>query len=240
LLLDPSLVEDHPSIHVDIDRFTIEKIPSAVQSLGMENILLATPGFIQDENGRFYFRGSHGQVMYVIAGISVMDQVPATFSNSMEPAQVESTEVTTSVISAEYGGKPGTVVNLTSKSGLGTPNGFQGEGALGAARFGTRETGAEARGGIDAFGHFVTVAGSESKGFLDPVNFENRHNHGTTDRVFSRFDWNLGSSDTLRFSLSGGDTNQDLANLAPQQVAGRRRGTSASTLFAIHCAVLPW
>jgi hypothetical protein len=216
-----SLLEDHPSSHVDIDRSTIEKIPSAVQSRGMENILLATPGFIQDENGRFHFRGSHGQVMYVIDGIPVTDQVQATFSNSMDPAQVESMEVITGGIAAEYGGKPGAVVNLTSRSGLGTPDGFQGEVSLGAARFGTREAGAEVRGGSEAFGYFVTVAGSESSRFLDPVNFDNLHNHGTTDRIFSRFDWILGAADTLRLSLSGGSTRREVANLVSQEAAGQ-------------------
>jgi hypothetical protein len=218
-----AIVEDHPSSHVDLSRTLIEQIPTSTQNRAMEEVLLTTPGFIADENGRFHFRGSHGQVTYVIDGIPISDQVQATFSNTLDPGQAESMEVITGGISAEYGGKPGAVVNLTSKSGLGTPNGFQGEVSLGAARFGTREAGAEARGGTDTFGYFVTVAASESDRFLDPVNFENLHNHGTTDRVFSRFDWILGSSDTLRFSLSGGDTNREVVNLASQQGAGQNQ-----------------
>ncbi len=218
-----SLVEDHPSSHLDIDRSTIEKIPSAVQSRAMESIILATPGFIQDENGRFHFRGSHGQVMYVIDGVPVTDQVQATFSNSLDPSQVESLEIITGGISAEYGGKPGAVVNLTSKSGLGTPNGFQGEVSLGAARFNTHEAGLEVRGGADSFGYFITAAGSESNRFLDPVNFDNLHNHGTTGRIFGRFDWTLGQSDTLRLSMGGGQTDRDVVNLASQQAAGQNQ-----------------
>lgn len=96
-----SLVEAHPSAHLDIDQSTIEKIPSSVQSRAMESILLTTPGFIQDENGRFHFRGSHGQVMYVIDGVPVTDQVQSTFSNSLDPSQVESMEVITGGVSAE-------------------------------------------------------------------------------------------------------------------------------------------
>lgn len=52
--------------------------------------------------------------MYSVDGVPVTDQVQATFSNSMDPAQVESMEVITGGISAEYGGKPVAVVNLTS------------------------------------------------------------------------------------------------------------------------------
>jgi len=146
--------------------------------------------------------------------------VQATFSNSMDPAQVESMEVITGGISAEYGGKPGAVVNLTSKSGLGTPNGFEGEVSLGAARFNTYEAGSSVRGGNGDFGYFFAAAGSRSDRFLDPVNFDNLHNHGATGRLFCRFDRVLSDSDTLRLSFSGGQTNRDVVNLASQQAAG--------------------
>jgi len=222
------LVEDHPSTHLDIDKSAIERTPSAVQSRAMESILLATPGFIADENGRFHFRGSHGQMTYVVDGIPVSDQMHATFSNSMDPSQVESMEVITGGISAEYGGKPVVVVNLTTKSGLGAANGFEGEASFGTARFRTMEAGFNARGGSSSFGWFVSGAASESDRFLDPVNFENLHNHGKTGRIFSRFDWVLGSADTLRVSLSGGRTDRQVANLASQQAQGQDQRASTS------------
>ena len=222
------LVEDHPSTHLDIDKSAIERTPAAVQSRAMESILLATPGFIADENGRFHFRGSHGQMTYVVDGIPVSDQLHATFSNSLDPSQVESMEVITGGISAEYGGKPVVVVNINTKSGLGTPDGFEGEASFGAARFRTAEAGFNARGGQAAFGWFVSGAASASDRFLDPVSFQNLHNQGRTGRLFSRFDWLLGSADTLRFSVSGGSTDRQVANLASQQARGQdpRAGTS--------------
>jgi len=226
------LVEDHPSTHLDIDKSAIERTPAAVQSRAMESILLATPGFVADENGRFHFRGSHGQMTYVVDGIPVSDQLHATFSNSLDPSQVESLEVITGGISAEFGGKPVVVVNVTTKSGLGTPNGFEGEASFGAARFRTAEAGFNARGGTASFGWFVSGAASESDRFLDPVNFENLHNHGRTGRLFSRFDWILGSQDTLRFSLSGGRTEREVANLASQQVRGQDQRAATSDASA--------
>jgi len=226
------LVEDHPSTHFDIDKSSIERTPAAVQSRAMEGILLATPGFIADENGRFHFRGSHGQMTYVVDGIPVSDQMHATFSNSLDPSQVESMEVITGGISAEYGGKPVVVVNLTTKSGLGTPNGFEGEASLGVSRFRTLEAGFNARGGKAAFGWFVSAASSESDHFLDPVSFENLHNHGRTGRLFSRFDWIFGDKDTLRFSMSGGRTERQVANLASQQARGQDQRAATSDVNA--------
>jgi len=215
-----SIVEDHPSVHLDIDKSTIERMPAAVQSRALESILLTTPGFIADENGRFHFKGSHGQATYVIDGIPITDQMQATFSNSLDPAQVESMEIITGGISAEYGGKPVAVINMTTKSGLGMDSGLEGELTLGASRFRTTEAGLGVRGGSASFGYFVTAAASRSDRFLDPVNFENLHNQGETGRVFTRFDWLLSDRDTLRASLSGGRTNREVVNLASQQADG--------------------
>jgi hypothetical protein len=226
------LVEDHPSTHLDIDRTTLERTPAALQSRAMETILLATPGFISDENGRFHFRGSHGQMTYVVDGIPVSDQLHATFSNNLDPSQVESMEVITGGISAEYGGKPVVVVNLTTKSGLGTPRGFEGEASFGVSRFRTAEVGFHARGGSADFGWVAGGAASESDRFLDPVNFENLHNRGRTGRAFSRFDWILGSRDTLRVSVSGGRTEREVANLASQQARGQEPRAATSDFSA--------
>jgi outer membrane receptor for Fe3+-dicitrate len=216
-------LEGHPSSHIDIDHTTIEQIPAVVQSRGMESIILETPGVIQDENGRFHFRGSHGQVMYVIDGVPVTDQVQATFSNSLDPAQVEGMEIITGGVSAEYGGKPGAVVNLTTKSGLGTPNGFEGNISVGTARFNTFEMGLGVKGCTDRFGYFVTAGGSSSDRFLDPVNFENLHNHGATGRIYTRFDWLVTDRDTVRLSMGGGSTSRDVVNLASQQAQGQNQ-----------------
>jgi hypothetical protein len=214
------LVEEHASTHLNIDQSTIDKIPTASRSRSLENILLATPGFTQDENGRFHMKGSHGQVTYVVDGIPVSDQVQATFSNAMDPGAAESLQVITGGISAEYGGKPVAVVAMTTKSGLGS-EGFSGEASLGLARFGTAEAAVTARGGGAAFGYFATATTSRSDRFLDPVNFENLHNRGASHRLHSRFDWLLGASDTLRFSAGGGRTERDVPNLASQEARGQ-------------------
>jgi hypothetical protein len=222
-----NLVEDHPSSHVDIDRAVIERIPAAVQSRAMEAVLLTTPGFIADENGRFHFRGSHGQITYVVDGIPVSDQVQAAFSNSLDPAQAESLEVVTGGISAEYGGKPVAVVNMTTRSGLGAP-GRQGEVFLGAAGGNSFEGGFSLRQGLDGFGYFVSGSASSSDRFLDPVTFGNLHNRGRTGRVSSRFDWLLSDQDTLRFSVSGGRTRREVVNLPSQEAAGQDQTMAAT------------
>ena len=220
-----TLVENRSASHLHIDQSTIDKIPTTVQSRALESILLATPGFVADENGRFHFKGSHGQVTYIVDGVPISDQVQATFSNSLDPSNVDSLEVITGGISAEYGGKPAAVVNMTTKSGLGQL-GMSGDVSFGASRFGTFETSLSLKGGTDSFGYFATGAMSKSDRFLDPVSFDNFHNHGSTGRLFTRFDWLLTSQDTLRVSVSGGRTDRDVVNLASQQRQGQNQRAS--------------
>ncbi len=47
------------SSHVDIDRSLIRRFPTAAPARALESIVLSTPGFSQDENGRYHFQGAH-------------------------------------------------------------------------------------------------------------------------------------------------------------------------------------
>ncbi|MBL0211852.1 MAG: TonB-dependent receptor [Holophagaceae bacterium] len=233
-----SLVEDHAASHLHVDQSLIDKIPAASQSRAMESVLLATPGFIADENGRFHFKGSHGQVTYVIDGVPVSDQVGASSSNGLDASHIENMEVVTGGISAEFGGKPAAVVNMTTKTGLGQP-GLAGDAAFGLSRFSAREASLSLRGGTDAFGYFVAGSVSASERFLDPVSFENLHNQGTAQRLFTRFDWLLSAKDTLRFSISGGHSDRDVVNLPSQQLRGQdQRAASRDANFSLTWAHL--
>ncbi len=233
-----SLVEDHAASHLDVDQSLIDKIPTASQSRAMESVLLATPGFVADENGRFHFKGSHGQVTYVIDGVPVSDQVGAASSNGLDASNIENLEVVTGGISAEYGGKPAAVVNMTTKTGLGQP-GMAGDVSFGASRFSTLETSLSLKGGTESFGYFATGSASRSDRFLDPVTFGNLHNQGSSKRLFTRFDWLLSSKDTLRFSLSGGRSNRDVVNLPSQQLSGQnQRAASSDANFSLTWAHL--
>src|SRR5690348_6550821 len=91
------MVESTPAAHMDITESTIQSVPVATQREGLESVILQTPGFAQDADGRFHFRGSHGQVTYVIDGVPVSDQVAG--SSGPDPDQVDSLEVVTGGIS---------------------------------------------------------------------------------------------------------------------------------------------
>jgi hypothetical protein len=206
--------------HVDIDKSYVSRAPATLASRAMEELVTATPGFAKDENGRYHFQGFHSQGEFVIDGQTISDQTGVTFSNSIDPGIAQSMEVIYGNVPAEYGEKIGAVVNLATKSGLGTP--FHGDIEGGAARFATYDGRLDLGGGSPNLAAFASLNASWSDRFLDPVNFDNLHNTGETQRAFLRLDYASDDMrDQVRFTALAGRTNRDVPNTFTQQDAGQ-------------------
>ncbi len=211
--------------HIDIDKSFIAKAPAPVATRAMEQIITATPGFAKDENGRFHFQGAHSQSEYVIDGQTISDQTGVTFSNSIDPGIAQSVEVIYGNVPAEFGEKMGAVINLTTRSGLGSGP-LKGDVLAGTSTFGTREGGVSATYGTDKFGLFASVNGSTSDRFLDPVNPSNLNNDGETARGFVRLDWALSDTNKLRLTTLLGETRRGVPNTFTQDAAGQDQRVS--------------
>ncbi len=218
-----ALETDTAASHIDIDKSLIQRFPAAVASRAFEAIVLSAPGFSQDENGRFHFQGGHSQQLLVIDGQPIGDQLGVTFSNSLDPAIAEDLEIIVGGIAAEYGEKANGVINLTTRSSLGKP-GWRGDVGVGASSFATAEAGANLGWGSARQGLFTSLDGSQSDRFLDPVSFDNHHNHGDTGRGFLRYDvLSAGGADSFRLTANLGRTDRDVTNLPSQEEAGQRQ-----------------
>ena len=215
------LETDSSETHIDIDKSYIAKAPAAVASRAMEQIVTSTPGFAKDENGRFHFQGAHSQSEYVIDGQTISDQAGVTFSNSIDPGIAQGIEIIYGNVPAEFGEKVGAVINLTTKSGLGA-GAPKVDAFVGGSKFSTVEGGASVGGGSQTFGYFGSVNGSKSDRFLDPVNFDNLHNHGDTVRGFLRLDNQASDArSSFRFTTLLGSTRRDVPNRYDQQASGQ-------------------
>jgi Carboxypeptidase regulatory-like domain len=218
-----ALETDESTTHTDIDKSLIQRFPAAVASRAFESIVTSAPGFSKDENGRYHFQGGHSQQLVVIDGQSIGDQVGITFSNSLNPAIAQGIEIVTGGVPAEYGEKAYGVINLTTKSALGQ-NGLRGDASFGASSFNTYEGNVGVGLGGKQSGGFLNLDGTSSDRFLDPVTFDNFHNHGDTLRGFFRYDLLPGmgnGSDSFRFTANGGNTQRDVTNLPSQEAAGQ-------------------
>jgi hypothetical protein len=122
-------------------------------------------------------------------------------------------------IPAQYGEKVAAVIDLTTRSGLGT-GGPRGDVRVGGARFHTYDAGVSVGGGTNTFGYYGDVDASKSDRFLDPVNFDNLNNHGDSERAFLRFDRAApDGSDALRLEGLLGRTRREVPNTFSQDAA---------------------
>lgn len=223
-----ALETDTSSTHVDIDRSLIRRFPTASASRAFESLVLSAPGFSQDENGRYHFQGGHSQQLLVIDGQPIGDQVGITFSNSFNPAIVEGMEIEVGGVPAEFGEKANGVINMTTRSALGQA-GWKGDVGVGAGSFKTFDGSAAIGYGGARRGLFAAFDGSTSDRFLDPVSFDNFHNHGSTLRGFLRQDWlSQSGTDTTRLTASAGRTRRDVTNLPSQEAAGQDQRVSSN------------
>jgi hypothetical protein len=199
----------------------IERLPVAVSSRGLEAVLVSFPGFSQNANGAIHPRGAHNQMTFVLDGLPISDQLTGAFANSLDTSVVQTAEVITSNVPAEFGSKVSAVAVLNSRSGLGTGRPVAGSLAVSAGGFGTAQTSVQLGGERGAVAYFGSVTAMRTDRFLDQVSLDNLHNSGQFARAFVRVDVRASSRDAVRLHAVGGRSGFELANLRSQQLAGQ-------------------
>lgn len=215
------LEEDKVSTHINIDAHQIERRAGAAPSRLIESILLEAPGVVADDNGRLHARGAHSQTSFLIDGLPVSDQLSIAFSNPFDVRNVETMEVYTGNFPAEYGNKVGAVVNVSTKSGLGSGRRFSGNVAGSLGSFDAGEVSVQAGGGTEKWGYFVSAAGNRSHRFLDPPGLDDLHNSGRLQSLFFRLDFAPSMKNLFRFSANAGASRFEVPNLPSQHAAGQ-------------------
>ena len=104
----------------ELDAASFARLPSQASGRGIESVLLSFPGFAADANGAIHPRGAHNQMTYVIDGMPITDQLTGAFSNAVDPTIVQTIELFTGDVPAEYGSKVSGVANITTKTGMGS------------------------------------------------------------------------------------------------------------------------
>src|SRR5688572_21363125 len=171
-LVDSTLTGTRTAMSLGI----IERMPTVTGSRGLESVLVSFPGFAQNANGAIHPRGAHNQMTFVIDGLPIGDQLTGAFANALDAAIVQSAELMTGNIPAEFGGKVSGVAVVTSRSGLGISRRLAGDAMLTAAGYDTWHGVAQMGGGSSRVGYFGSVAAMRTNRFLDQVSLDNLHN----------------------------------------------------------------
>lgn len=206
---------------VALSQGAIEQLPTAAGSRGLEAVLVTFPGFAQNANGAIHPRGAHNQMTFVIDGLPVAEQLTGAFANALDTGIVQTVELVTGNVPAEFGSKVSGVAVVTTRSGLATGARVTGELDLGVGQEGLAQTSAHLGGALDRLGYFASAHVLTTDRFLDQVSLDNLHNGGGFARGYARVDATPARRDVVRLHVMGGVSSFDLANLRSQQAAGQ-------------------
>jgi hypothetical protein len=199
----------------------IEQLPAPLGSRGLESVLVTFPGFAQNANGAIHPRGAHNQMTFVVDGLAISDQLTGAFANSLDAGVVQTAELMTGNVPAEFGSKVSGVAVLTSRSGLGISRRAAGDVMVSRAGFDTWHGAAQVGGGSRRSGYFGSVTTMRTDRFLDQVSLDNLHNAGGFARGFLRYDFHATDRDMLRLQAMGGRSRFEIANLRSQHAVGQ-------------------
>jgi hypothetical protein len=206
---------------VTVGAALIDQLPTATPSKQIGSMLLSAPGFIPSQNGRIHVRGSHGQIQYIVDGVSMTDEFSEAFANPLDPQYVKSAAVMTGGIPAEYGNKLAAVVDLTSRSGLDEPKRAFGTATLNAGSFDAWDGGLTVGGRMNSkAGYFVSGGGSRTNRYLDPPSVDNLHNSGYAERFTAKIEFRPTNADFARVIVSKNGSRFDVPNRPVAQLAG--------------------
>ena len=195
------LVENDPTFHTDVDRQLFSKLPLESASSELSSLVtLASPGVAADSNGLFHGLGDHAENSFSLDGQPITDQQSKVFSNQIPLDAVQSMTVIAGAPPAEYGDKTSLVIDVTTRSGLGstTPHGNV---TASYGSFGSSNLHGDFSYGGKNWGNFIAVGGLNTGRFLDPPEFGVLHSHGNEENVFDRVDYVLSSADTLHLNF---------------------------------------
>ena len=184
-----------------MDRSLFDKLPLESSSSELSSLVtLSSPGVAADSNGLFHGLGDHAENSFSLDGQPITDQQSKVFSNQIPLDAVQSMTVIGGAPPAEFGDKTSLVIDVTTRSGMGstTPH-----GAITASygSFGSSNLDFNFSYGGKNWGEFIAANGLNTGRFLDPPEFGVLHDKGNEENFFDRFDYVLSEKDALHFNF---------------------------------------
>jgi len=225
-----TLVDPHSTGSIDrIGADTIAARTTSLPGRSLQDLVDSQPGWLYEGNAVPHPRGSEYQTQFVVDGIPLTDNRSPSFGPEIEADDVESLNIYTAGIPAEYGRKMGGVVEVNTLED--TAPGLHGQVALSGGSFDTAGGFGELQytWGKNLIG--VSADGNTTDHYLNPVVPQNYTNSGQNGDFSVRYERDFTSSDRLRVTLRHEFSNYDIPNEQVQQAAGQHQtGNNSETM----------
>lgn len=200
---------------------TIENRTTSLPGRSVQDLVNSQPGWLYEGNAVLHPRGSEYQTQFVVDGIPLIDNRSPGLGPEIEADDLDSANIYTAGIPAEYGRKMGGVIELNTLKD--TQAGLHGDATLSGGSFRT----------AGAFSHMQYVTGKNTFGFsadgdmtghyLNPVVPQNYTNNGTTADFSVGYERELTSRDRLNFIVRHSLSRFEIPNEQIQEAAGQRQ-----------------
>jgi outer membrane receptor for Fe3+-dicitrate len=194
---------------------TIQNRLTALPGRSMQDLVNSEPGWLYEGNAVLHPRGSEYQTQFVVDGIPLTDNRSPSFGPEVEADDVESLEIYTAGIPAEYGRKMGGVVEVNTLKNA--DPGLHGQLTLFGGTYDT--------GGIDTQDQYawkgntlgVSASGNMTAHYLNPVVPQNYTNNGTTGSFSANYERDLTQKDRLTLIVRHELARYEIPNELVQQ-----------------------
>jgi carboxypeptidase family protein len=164
------------------------------------NLLVQLPGAARGANGVVHINGDHGDINYVVDGVSIPQELNRNIGTEFNSNDVSFMDVLEGAYPALYGERFAAVLNVNTRSNAGRP-GFTGQTDFGS--FGTVDTSLGYQSSLGRGSVETSFRNSASQRGLDPPNPGSPHNGASDANQFVRYTLPHGSgNDYLNVTLS--------------------------------------
>jgi hypothetical protein len=198
-----------------LDSKAIADRPASLPGRSLPDLINSQPGWLYEGSAVLHPRGSEYQTQFVVDGIPLTDNRSPGFGAELEADDVDSLNVYTAGIPAEYGRKMGGVIEVNTVRD--TQPGLHGQLTLSGGSFDTAGAFASAQ---DSWGQNTvgfSASGNGTAHYLNPVVPENYTNRGTTGDFALSYERDLSPRDRLTFSLRHELSRYQIPNQLLQQ-----------------------
>jgi len=202
--LDDARASIQPSLGATsygVDQATIQALPGG-DNQQLNQLILQVPGVVQDGFGQLHVRDDHNGLEYRING-TILPEGLAVFGQTLSPRLINSFNLLTGALPAQYGLRTAGIIDITTKTGFDN----KGEISLYGGSHGTIEPSAAYGGSTGSTNYFVSGSFTQNKLGIESVDGSSTPIHDRTDQAqaFGYVDHILGDGD--RISFLGGYSN---------------------------------
>jgi hypothetical protein len=211
-----TLVDPHSTGSIDrIGADAIETRTTSLPGRSLQDLVNSQPGWLYEGNAVLHPRGSEYQTQFVVDGIPLTDNRSPSFGPEIEADDVQSMNIYTAGIPAEYGRKMGGVVEVNTLQDA--QAGLHGQVVLSGGSFDTAGAFSDVQyaWGKNAFG--VSAGGSMTSRYLNPVVPQNYTNSGTTGDFSAQYERDFTPRDRLSLTVRHELSRYEIPNEYVQQ-----------------------